>query len=105
MSGPLVELLNNLSSKITFCRDSWRLYAKSTVSRDLLLKGAMTLRGDGVVEGEIKGQVFSHGDDELVKGETGFEAISDTDDEGDGELCCGNDRNAERSSKALHFGP
>jgi len=60
---------------------SWRYYARSSVSRDLMLKGAMTLRGDGVVEGEIKGQVFSLGEEELVRGEMGFEVVSDPEDD------------------------
>ena len=46
-----------------------------------MLKGAMTLRGDGVVEGEIKGQVFSLGEEELVRGEMGFEVVSDPEDD------------------------
>ena len=41
----------------------------------------MTLRGDGVVEGEIKGQIFSLGEEELVRGEMGFEVVSDPDDD------------------------
>ena len=45
----------------------------------------MTLRGDGVVLGEIKGEVYSRGQEELVKGECGLEAVSDDDDDEDGK--------------------
>jgi len=59
------------------------LYAKSRLNRGNLLRGAMTLRGDGVVLGEIKGEVYSRGQEELVKGECGLEAVSDDDDDED----------------------
>ena len=48
----------------------------------------MTLGSDGVVAGEIKGQVFSLGEDELIRGERGYEAVSDDDD--DDIECFGN---------------
>lgn len=57
------------------------LYAKSSTSRENLLQGAMILRGDGVVEGEIKGEVYSRGEEELVRGECGLEVISDDDED------------------------
>ena len=41
----------------------------------------MTLRGDGVVEGEIKGEVYSRGIEELTRGECGLEAVSDDEDD------------------------
>ena len=64
-----------------------------------MLQGAMSLRRDGVVEGEIKGQVFSLGEDELVRGETGFEAVSDDDDDD----CIGNHQSAREDG--FRFSP
>jgi hypothetical protein len=46
----------------------------SSVPSELLLRGAMMLQADGKVLGEIKGQIFCMGEEELLKGGLSAEA-------------------------------